>query len=836
MSEIIFYPLDITYRIKNDKAVIHIYGKTIDNKRICVTDPKFQPYFVIEPRGDTAKLKADLLKLKIPYGNSNAQVVEIQDIEKNINGKPVKVLKVITKLPYHVPIIKQNIKNNPDIKQCYEFDILFTQRYIMDTNVAPLLGAKATGKFPENKEESNNNNFSKSRVTIFEADSIERIDLPQYSPRILAFDIETYVESREVNMEKNPILMIAFHGNENQKSGAKDNSFKKIITWKKFPTTVEGIEFQTSEKEMLQRFKEIINEYEPDIFTGYNSDGFDLPYIIKRAKINNINIDIGLDYSNHEINDRAEEIKITGIIHLDLYQFIRKVLGRSLETDSLKLNDVAFELLKEKKHEINFNEMSIAWDKHPEQLEKYALYNMQDTKLTLFLCLKILPNIEELVKIIRLTMFDVSRMSFSRLVESYIFTQCKNYNEVAPNKPDENESKRRRIRTYEGGFVFQPTPGLFDSVAVFDFRSLYPSIIISHNVSEGTYKCECCKNENLNQGKNEWYCSKKRGFLPSLLEDVVNRRGEIKTLLKTATGDEVRLLEARSQGLKLLANSYYGYMGFAPARWYSFVSAQSVTALGRGHIQSVIKSAQESGFSVIYSDTDSIFLQLKDKTKDDAKQFVNDVNKNLPGVMELDYEGFYPSALFVGTKNSTTGKTTGAKKKYAMLDEKGKLKIRGFETVRRNVSKITKEMQLKVLEMVLKKQSAEALIYVKQVIKEIRSHTLPVQQMIITTKLTRPVESYESIGPHVAVARRLIERGIAVSAGTIIPIVITEGKGIIRERAKHPDEVQNNSYDSEYYINNQIVPAVERVFEVVNINIEQEISDKRQTSLSKFFG
>ena len=145
-------------------------------------------------------------------------------------------------------------------------------------------------------------------------------------------------------------------------------------------------------------------------------------------------------------------------------------------------------------------------------------------------------------------------------------------------------------------------------------------------------------------------------------------------------------------------------------------------------------------------------------------------------------------------------------------------------------------MQLKVLEMVLKKDSENALKYVKETVKSIREHTLPIQQMIITTQLTKSIESYESVGPHVAVAKRMIERGLTASAGAFIPIIITEGRGIIRERAKHPDEVQNNNYDSEYYINNQIVPAVERIFEVLNINIKQEISDKKQTSLSKFFG
>jgi DNA polymerase Pol2 len=420
-------------------------------------------------------------------------------------------------------------------------------------------------------------------------------------------------------------------------------------------------------------------------------------------------------------------------------------------------------------------------------------------------------------------------MSFSRLVENYIFNQCRNYNELAPNKPDSNQLRQRHSRTYEGAFVFQPTPGLYTSVVVFDFRSLYPSIITAHNVSPSSYRCSCC--HEVIPGTNDWFCQKKKGFLSAVLENIITRRMRIKEMLKTS--EKNTLLEARSNALKLLANAFYGYLGFAPARWYSFESASSITALGRYHINNVIQRAQSAGFSVLYSDTDSIFLELKDKSEKDALAFIDSINADLPGLMELDYEGFYPTGIFVSAKAGSFG----AKKKYALLDKKGKLKIRGFEMVRRNWSFVAKDVQETVLNIILKeKDITKAFEYVKDTITQIQSHSLPLDKMIIATQLQKATDAYDNAGPHVAVARRMIERGIAVSPGLIIKYIITTGKGsVIRDRAKMPEEVINNDYDADYYINNQIVPSVDRLFAVFGINLAEALLPKTQSTLGQWF-
>ncbi len=808
MEQLTFYPLDVSYKIKN-KAIIHIYGKTADGRKICVTDPNFQPYFYVKPKGDPTQLTKDLLRCKVHANNDLAEVVSVSPAEKNLHGKPIKLLKVFTKLPQHVPIIKQEISTHPAVEGCFEYDILFARRYVMDSDITPLLSAKASGTFITER----------SRVPVFEAEKIEAADEDLFPDiNILAFDIETYnPDGKGMNAEKHPILMIALYS----------KTMKKVITWKRFPTINDNIEFVAGEFELISRFKELVEQAKPDIITGYYSDGFDFPYIIERARKYKIPLDIGLDHSTIDFNRRSAEVKITGIVHLDIYQFIKKVLARSLTTDSLKLDAVASELLGERKHDIDISKLAEDWDSNA-ALEKYCNYNLHDARITYMLCKKILPNIEEMVKIVGLPLFVVSRMSFSQLVESYIFTNAKQYNELAPNKPGYNEAAKRRAQTFEGAFVYEPIPGLYNDVVIFDFRSLYPSIITSHNISPSSFRCDCC--HELIPGQKDWFCQKKKGFLSAVLEDIITRRMRVNQIIKTSPD---QLLEARSNVLKLLANSFYGYLGFAPARWYSFESARSVTALGRYHINEVIKHAQTAGFTVLYSDTDSIFLKLGNKTKDDAVKLVDDVNAELPGLMELEYQGFYPAALFVGAKAGAYG----AKKKYALLDEKDRITIKGFEAIRRNWSAIAKEVQQTVLSIILKEKDPEkALLYVKNMIAQLRSHAVPTEKVIISTQLQKPVGAYGNVGPHVAVAQRMIERGMTVVPGSIISYVITAGKGPLRDNAKLPDEVQNNEYDTEYYVNNQILPSIDRIFDVLGIDVDEAVNKKEQQSLGKYFG
>lgn len=815
-DKIRFFPLDITYKVIDEKPVIHLFGKTSDNKQICVLYDSFEPYFYVIPKNGF-DISEELKNFKITQNNQTYSITKTETVKKRYKGRDVNAIKVFTKLPRDVPFIREGLKNIKNVESINESDILFARRFLIDKNIVPLTLYEADGQFKTQK----------LKVPAFKAENIEQFSTDTFlKPKILSVDIETYSPKyMEIEPEKNPILMISFYADD----------FQKVFVWKRFKNDLDYVEFVESEAELIEKFKETIETYKPDILTGYFSDGFDMPYIKTRADKYKIKLDLGLDFSEIKIEKRRDTtVQITGITHLDIFKFIRKIISGTLETEKYNLNAVASELLDEKKHDVDLNELSSAWDNNKE-IKKFCEYNLNDAKLSYKLAEKLMPTISEMVKITGLTIFDINRMGFSQLVEWYLLKQAPNFNEIAPNKPTNEEVTKRRLLTYKGAFVFEPKPGLFDNIVVFDYRSLYPTIIGSHNVGPGTLNCDCCKEDaTLAPLENEkiWFCSKKKGFISTLIEDLITRRTRIKEIIKDQTDEKFAILDARQNSLKLLANSFYGYLGFFMARWYSIECAQATTAYGRYYIKQVIEKAEKSGFRVLYSDTDSVFLTLDGKTKQDAVAFSEKINQELPGLMELEFDGYYPSGIFVSSKAGAYG----AKKKYALIDEKGILKIKGFESVRRNWSLIAKEVQEKVLNIILKDHDSEqALRYAKKVIDDLRNKSIPLDKVIIHTQLQKEIEDYDARGPHVAVAQRLRNQGVNVGPGSMIKFVVTQGNDIIRNRAKLPDEIKKDDYDADYYVSHQVVPAIERIFDVFGYKKEELLETKEQTKLEGFF-
>ncbi len=826
MEKLLFYPLDITYKIENNIPVIHIFSKLPDGRHVCILDDSFKPYFWIIPKYEMLnEVKIKLLKLEASKDNQIIKVSNIETYDKNFLGNTVVALKVFVNLPSDVPIIKDIVKKWDIIGSVNEYDILFVRRYLIDKKIIPLSLTEATGEFiPHGLRVQA---FKAAEVKPSTEDSINEL-------KVISYDIETYNPmGKAILPEKHPIVMISLYSEE----------LKKVITWKRFKTDLDYIEFVNSEAELINRFVQLIKFHNPDIIVGYYSDGFDLPYIKSRAELLKVKLDLGWDNSEVEIEKgMTNKAQITGITHIDIFRYISKILGKTLEAESLTLNKVALELLGEGKYETNIQDLAKVWDKNPEDLEVFCKYNIQDSILTFRLMQKMLPNISEMVKIVGLPLYDINRIGYSQLVEWYLLRRSTEFNEINPNKPDYSQVDFRRQRTFAGGFVYEPEPGLYSDIVVFDFRSLYPSIISSHNISPSTVNCDCCEHIaqptplEKNTTNTTWFCQKKKGFIPSVIEEIITRRSRIKDIMINTENNP--FLEARSNSLKLLANSFYGYLGFPYARWYSLEAAESVTAWGRFYIKKVISRASQLGFKVIYSDTDSIFLTLEGHTKKDAMNFCETTNIELPGVMELEYEGYYPCGIFVFAKI----RELGAKKRYALLSEKGLIKIRGFEAIRKNSSIIAKEVQENVLAIILKeKNPVKALEYVKGVIKQLKTKKIPLEKVIINTQLQKKVESYESISPHVAVAQRMKSLGLDIHPGSNIRFVITEdrssfnSKERLRDKAKLPDEINDTDYDSDYYVKNQVIPSIERIFNVLGFTKDDLLDNKEQSKLASFF-
>lgn len=820
-----FYPVEVDVQeLEGGRCVLRLFGRATDGKRVCVIDEHFEPYFYVLPEEniDLAKLAANIRNLRLLHEKHSAYVTRVEIVEKKFLGKSMPALQVYVNSPHDVPSLRSEVKRIRGVASSQEADIQFYRRYLIDKGIIPLFLCEVEGEEIESPLQVD---LVIKAHKISQAAGTEQVIK---NPRILSFDIEVYTAAsvRALDVARDQILMVALHGED----------FSKVITWKQFSQPKAYVEFVKDEASLIMRFQELIAEYKPDYLVGYFTDGFDFPYLHGRADKYGIKLRLGLDGSSVKIRNRNGMIsaKIKGIAHIDILKFLQRAMSEQLDVDAYDLDSVAKVLLGEGKHQVAIEKMGYVWDNEPEKLREYCEYNLTDARIAYRLVEIMLPQMNEFTKLIGQIPYDICRMTYGQLVEWYLIRHAYSLGEICPNRPKYDEMMKRRMKSYEGAFVFQPEAGIYKEVAVFDFRSLYPSIITAHNICPTTLT-KAGKNarkapviEIGNKKLQYAFRYDIDGFIPSLLKEILQRRKRIKEIMKSSEKSDP-VLEARQYGLKILANSFYGYLGFSGARWYSLECASSITAYARSYIRDVISKAEKQKFKVIYSDTDSTFVSLGDeKSRRDALDFMKSINLELPSLMELELQGFYPWGLFVMKKSGLKG----AKKKYALIDDNLKIKVVGFETIRGDWSVIAKEVQKKVIEIVLIEHNKDsALEYVRGIIKQIRNHSLPVDKMVIQKKLRKPLEDYQAVGPHVAVAKRLVAEGLPAGPGTVISYVVQEGKGSIGEKALLPEEA--SSYDSEYYINRQVIPAVSQIMEVLGYD-KNVLEDVDQSKLGEF--
>lgn len=234
----------------------------------------------------------------------------------------------------------------------------------------------------------------------------------------------------------------------------------------------------------------------------------------------------------------------------------------------------------------------------------------------------------------------------------------------------------------------------------------------------------------------------------------------------------------------------------------------------------------------MYKNALNLLVNMKEKLVEKAEEFVKKVNKQLPGIIELEFRGLYEAGIFVARK----GEKAGAKKRYALIDYEGNLEIRGFETVRRDWCELAKKIQREVLITILKEKNPEkAIQLVRETVKKLKERKVSLEDLIIYEQITRPLSQYEQIGPHVKAAQKARARGRLIGEGMVIGFIIVKGSGSISDRAEPAEDVKLEDYDPDYYINHQILPASMRVLRALGISEENVLKGKVQVDLKKFF-
>jgi len=442
--------LDCSYKLnEKEEAVIQLYIST-EKEIKYVEDLEFKPYFYVLSKNPLKTIEA----LKEHDFGEGIKVLKSEIVEKN-NSK--NVLKVFFKNPQYLVRARETIELVEGVIEKREYDIPFTDRYLIDNSLKPM-----------------------SSVEIEEENGIVKktkpIEKDNHEMRIVALDLETYSPGRFSDPKQDPILMCVL-------STSKDS---KVYTYKE--TKAKNTVVVANETELIEKVLSDLREFQPDILVTYNGDSFDLPYLKTRCEKLKIKCDFGFGGVRVVRRGMFNAAKLKGTQHLDAYQLLRfmarigavNLLKLDLENVSLKL----FGIEKEKLAHTKINEL---WDEG--NIDNIVEYNREDGEVTLKISQDFLALQLELSTMLQNTLYDTSRASSSQMVEKLLIINSFKKNNLIPNKPLESEVNQRMLQTFKGGYVKAPVPGLHQNIAVLDFRSLHPTIMISHNISPDTLKC-----------------------------------------------------------------------------------------------------------------------------------------------------------------------------------------------------------------------------------------------------------------------------------------------------------------------------------------------------------
>ncbi|MHC1755431.1 MAG: DNA-directed DNA polymerase [Methanosarcina sp.] len=884
-----FQILDADYEIVDSSPVIRLFGRGADGKSVCCFVPDFEPYFYLKASGDLHAV-ARLIK------DTFEQVKKVEIVEKfepvGYQKTKKEMLRITTSLPRDVPEIRDEILKIRDVLraegdwQVYESDILFRNRFLIDRDLGGMVWVSAEGKPVDPARYLRAGSAGSSRCENFACDAsflasgLKRVENLTIAPlKYLSFDIECLpFDGGMPSPDVSPIVMISFSFEPEYKG------HKTLILLAKPAVDMDGDVLPCKdETEMLNHFFEILCEYDPDIVAGYNHQDFDIPYITDRVKTLTgkgeiINPVVGRDgsqigYRRFGLITRTE---LKGRVVVDALPLVRRAFSLKQYT----LRAVSKELLNREKLDVPPLEMEEHWNDSGEKFRKFVDYARRDSELALELVLelRLLDKYIALAQVSGSLLQEIVDGGQTSMVETLLLREFGLRDRVILPKPGDELSAERfdMSSDLKGGEVLEPKKGLLENVLILDYKSLYPTIMMAHNLCYTTVVAQDRpEGETIKPPSGGEFVPPEvyRGIVPSILEDLLNQRGETKKRMKRASDEnEYRVLDATQLAIKILLNSFYGYSGYARARLYSLPLANAVTSFGRSNILNtrdlinndigkiVLRSSaalllEEAGelssqdkiveISVAYGDTDSVFVQCRsggDLSLEEVSLVGNRlagiVSASLPDPMELEFEAVAKRALLI------------AKKRYALwLFEprnsgwENKIKVKGMETVRRDWCELTSITLNRVLELVLIEGDVDqAVEYVRKVVSDVRNldpgkDAELIEKLVLTRTLTRKTDSYKNKQPHLTVAENLKKRtGVMPSIGTRIPFVITAGKGLFVDRAEDPDYVRerNVPIDVDYYVKKQILPPVERILEVFGVKMSSLDFDSKQKGLFDF--
>ncbi|HEY4369447.1 MAG TPA: DNA polymerase II [Steroidobacteraceae bacterium] len=785
MTKLRGFILQVSYRIVSRQGgervpVVHIYGRLEAGGTFLIRDDRQRPHFYIRA-ADAATART----LRVPEPRATDK--------RTFDGAAVCRLEAET--PSDVPAVRDRL--HAAGIDTFEGDVRFAVRYLIERGVKG--GCEIEGEAVPG-----------ANITwVFDNPTLRPAEV-KVEPRVLSFDIETDGKAER-------LLAISLYARGSGAGAAIDEVL--IVDSDNRPMPQQAIRCE-SEFAALDAFCERIRAFDPDVLTGWNTIDFDFTVLQRIAARLRHPFDLGRDAGAIRIR-KAEgyfgsgQASIPGRLVLDGIDLLR---GAFVRMDDYSLDAVAREVLGEGKVVSGDVRDRVAEIMHNyrHDLPAFALYARTDARLAFDIVQKL--NVVQLA-FARSQLAGMTPDRVAASIASFDFlylTELERRGIVAPTVRSDDS---RVHAAQQGGHVLEPVTGMHPNVWVFDFKSLYPSIIRTVNIDPLSYVADPAPDDDLIRTPGGAF-RREPAILPRMLDDLFPRREAAKQ-----AGDNVA-----SNAIKILMNSFYGVLGTPACRFYNPALANSITGTGREVLLWSKQWFEAAGFKVLYGDTDSLFVQSGSNDAEQARaqgrQLAAALNREIavyigerwrvPSRLELKFEKLYLKLFLPTARHSTRG----ASKRYAGLlhgkDIDG-VEFVGMEVVRRDWTALAKQVQRELYQRLFTGQPVD--VYLADVVKQVRDGQLD-SSLVYRKNLRKGAEEYTATTPpHVVAARKSTQ-----PPGRLISYVMTTAGPEPLDNVLHP-------LDREHYIVKQVRPVAEPVLATLGLAFEQVIGDSRQLEM-----
>lgn len=878
--------------------VTRMFGVTRDGHSILCHVHGFHPYFYVytAAKPDLSKLDKfrDHLDDRCKQSNSSVKVSPLPHhvlrvehvVSKSVYGysgeEEQNYLKIVVAIPQVIRGVS-NVFSNGDVQsmgvyfpgepdtrghRLFETNIEYEIRFMADNKVYGCSWVELPPETYKLREKKDFQSTCQIECDINYTDFIAHPPEGEWAGiaplRTLSFDIEcTNRKGIFPEPEHDAVIQIA---NVVVKQGVKEPFIRCIFTLRSCaPIAGATVRSFESEKDMLVAWSKFVVEIDPDIITGYNIQNFDLGYLLNRAKTLDCKAFPYLGripsaktqarkvvLQSQQLGKRENlDINIEGRVQFDLIL----VLRRDYALRSYKLNAVSYHFLQEQKEDVHHSIITDLFNGNEQTRRRLAVYCLKDALLPLKLLDKLMCviNYMEMARVTGVPLGYLLTRGQQIKVISQILREAKLHNYLLPAIPVSVGDE------FEGATVLDPKTGYYKKpIATLDFASLYPSIIIAHNLCYTTLlnratieKYKLTKDDYIETPSGFFFKKpnpEHQTIVPQILRNLLGARKKAKDDLKKETEPfRKMILDGRQLALKISANSVYGFTGAQVGKLPCLEISQSVTGFGRQMIEITRKTVLEqftiaNGYRfdarVIYGDTDSVMVEFGVETVAEAMELGREaaafVSKQFISPIKLEFEKVYFPYLLIN------------KKRYAGLywtrpEKHDKMDCKGIETVRRdNCTLVANLIDVCLQKILLERDEGAAVRHAQKIISDLLCNRVDISHLVITKELTKTDGDYASKQAHVELAARMKKRDPAGAPklGDRVPYVIITGQKGQPAYLKSEDPLyvlENNiPIDTDYYLTNQISKPLLRIFEpILGQDAEKQLLRGDHTRIKK---